>query len=86
MADILMAVGLVLLGFGFAGQTALLWMVLKDRGHDGPARHERELDEKVQTAMEEETRRSRAMDEGFDNLMRFSVNGSDGFDSMKPTP
>lgn len=28
---------------------------------------------------EEEARRSREMEEGFDNLMRFSVNGKDGF-------
>lgn len=28
---------------------------------------------------EEETRRSREMEEGFENLMRFSVNGKDGF-------
>jgi hypothetical protein len=28
---------------------------------------------------EEELRRSLAMDEGVDNLMRFSVNGHDGF-------
>ena len=37
------------------------------------------LDEKVQESMDEEERRSRFMDEGFDNLMRFSVRGNDGF-------
>ena len=29
----------------------------------------------------EEDRRSKEIDEGFDALMRFSVNGSDGFDA-----
>jgi hypothetical protein len=38
--------------------------------------------QKLDEAVEEEQeaiRRSRAMDEGFDNLMRYSVNGNDGF-------
>jgi hypothetical protein len=36
--------------------------------------------EKLDDAVEEETaRRSREMDEGFDNLMRYSVRGMDGF-------
>jgi hypothetical protein len=34
------------------------------------------LDEEVER---ESMRRSREMDEGFDNLMRYSVNGNDGF-------
>ena len=38
---------------------------------------------RAQAAMDEqadeELRRGRAMDEGFDNLMRFAVNGQDGF-------
>ena len=29
--------------------------------------------------MEAEAKRSAAMDEGFENIMRFSVNGHDGF-------
>lgn len=44
---------------------------------------QRRQEERVQAAMdeqvEEELRRGRAMDEGFDNLMRFAVNGQDGF-------
>ena len=44
---------------------------------------QRRQEERVQAAMdeqvEEELRRGRAMDEGFDNLMRFAVNGHDGF-------
>ena len=40
---------------------------------------ERKLDAQVQEAMDEEQRRSRDMDIGFDNLMRFEVRGSDGF-------
>lgn len=43
----------------------------------------RRSEERVRAAMdeqaEEELRRGRAMDEGFDNLMRFAVNGQDGF-------
>ena len=43
---------------------------------------QRRQEERVQAAMdeqvEEELRRGRAMDEGFDNLMRFAVNGHDG--------
>lgn len=38
--------------------------------------------QKLDEAVEEEReaiRRSREMDEGFDNLMRYSVNGNDGF-------
>ena len=38
--------------------------------------------ERLDAAVEEEQeaiRRSREMDEGFDNLMRFSVRGTDGF-------
>ena len=43
---------------------------------------EQKADEIVERALEEEReamRRSREMDEGFDNLMRYSVNGNDGF-------
>ena len=36
-------------------------------------------DERVQESMDEEARLSRAMAEGVDNLMRFSVRGQDGF-------
>ena len=43
----------------------------------------RRSEKRVQAAMdvqaEEEARRGRAMDEGFDNLMRFAVNGQNGF-------
>ena len=42
-------------------------------------REERKLDAKVEEAMEAEAKRSAAMDEGFENIMRFSVNGHDGF-------
>ena len=43
------------------------------------AREERKLDAKAEEAMEAEAKRSAAMDEGFENIMRFSVNGRDGF-------
>lgn len=40
--------------------------------------------EKLDEAVEEETaRRSREMDEGFDNLMRYSVRGMDGFGGVE---
>lgn len=42
-------------------------------------RDEQKLDAKVEAAMEAEAKRSAAMDEGFENIMRFSVNGHDGF-------
>lgn len=42
--------------------------------------HGKSAAEKLDDAVEEETaRRSREMDEGFDNLMRYSVRGMDGF-------
>jgi hypothetical protein len=42
---------------------------------------EQKLDAAVERSLEEAEaqRRSREMDEGFDNLMRFSVRGNDGF-------
>ena len=83
MFDIFMAIGIVILMFGFSEQVLLLWLILKDRTEKHISDGEQELDEKVQQAMEEEERRSRAMDEGFDNMMRYSVNGSDGFDAIK---
>ena len=43
------------------------------------AREERKLDATAEEAMEAEAKRSAAMDEGFENIMRFSVNGHDGF-------
>ena len=43
------------------------------------AREERKLYAKAEEAMEAEAKRSAAMDEGFENIMRFSVNGHDGF-------
>lgn len=42
---------------------------------------ERRGEEAVETAVDEEAKRSRAMDEGFDNLMRYSVRGQDGLDA-----
>lgn len=42
---------------------------------------EQKLDDLVELSMEEKNfrRRSREMDEGFDNLMRYEVRGMDGF-------
>lgn len=39
------------------------------------------LEQDQEEATDEEAKRSRAMDEGFDNLMRYSVRGSDGLDT-----
>ena len=44
------------------------------------AREERKLDAKAEEAMEAEAKRSAAMDEGFENIMRFSVKGKTGFE------
>ena len=42
-------------------------------------REEVKLEEKVDEAMKAEMAKSNSMDEGFENIMRFSVNGHDGF-------
>ena len=52
-------------------------------------RSQRRTEETVQAAMDEEAakevqRGGGEMDEGFDNLMRFSVNGQDGFGGGGP--
>lgn len=55
---------------------ALLGVVLgREQFRRSEGRAQAAMDEQV----EEELRRGRAMDEGFDNLMRFAVNGHDGF-------
>lgn len=55
---------------------ALLGVVLgREQFRRSEGRAQAAMDEQV----EEELRRGRAMDEGFDNLMRFAVNGQDGF-------
>lgn len=55
---------------------ALLGVVLgREQFRRSEGRAQAAMDEQV----EEELRRGRAMDEGVDNLMRFSVNGQDGF-------
>ena len=55
---------------------ALLGVVLgREQFRRSEGRAQAAMDEQV----EEELRRGRAMDEGVDNLMRFAVNGQDGF-------
>ena len=49
----------------------------KGKGEEGRAAPE-DGDEEMARA-EEEVRRSREIEEGFENLMRFSVQGKDGF-------
>ena len=51
--------------------------LFKGRSREGCDAPEDGAAERAQA--EEEMRRSREMEEGFDNLMRFSVNGKDGF-------
>ena len=42
-------------------------------------RSEAKLDAKAEEAMKKEAEKSNALDEGFENIMRYSVNGHDGF-------
>lgn len=70
MTEFLLCVNIVvLLMLGAVNMTIYIRMTRSDR--------ERKADDRVQEAMDEaaeaETRRSRAMDEGFDNVMSYSV-------------
>ena len=70
MTELLLFVNIVvLLMLGAVNMTLYIRMTRSDR--------ERKADDKVQEAMDEaaeaEARRSRAMDEGFDNVMSYSV-------------
>lgn len=72
MENMIMILLLVLLCVDVA-VTLMIWLRLTER--DRSERYDRKVDE----ALEEDTRRSKAMDDGFDNLMRYSVMGRDGF-------
>ena len=70
MTELLLCVNIVvLLMLGAVNMTLYIRMTRSDR--------EKKADDKVQEAMddaaEDEARRSRAMDEGFDNVMSYSV-------------
>ena len=70
MTELLLCVNIVvLLMLGAVNMTLYIRMTRSDR--------ERKSDDRVQEAMDEaaeaEARRSRAMDEGFDNVMSYSV-------------
>ena len=70
MTELLLFVNIVvLLMLGAVNMTLYIRMTRSDR--------ERKADDRVQEAMddaaEDEVRRSRAMDEGFDNVMSYSV-------------
>ena len=70
MTELLLFVNIVvLLMLGAVNMTIYIRMTRSDR--------ERKADDRVQEAMDEaaeaEARRSRAMDEGFDNVMSYSV-------------
>ena len=70
MTELLLFVNIVvLLMLGVVNMTLYIRMTRSDR--------ERKADDRVQEAMDEaaeaEARRSRAMDEGFDNVMSYSV-------------
>lgn len=60
--------------------TLLLFFVRERRKWKKP---ELKAESNLQRLAEEDERKSRAMDEGFDNLMRYSVRGQDGFGGMK---
>ena len=72
MANVILILLLILL-CADVSVTLMIWLRLTER-----ERSER-YDRKVDEALEEDTRRSKAMDDGFDNLMRYSVMGRDGF-------
>ena len=46
-------------------------------------RRENAAEESAKRAAEDEERKSRAMDEGFEAIMKYSVNGHDGFGGGK---
>lgn len=76
MELMLVLIAAVLLVVNLLVSGALLCVVLgREQFRRSEGRAQAAMDEQV----EEELRRGRAMDEGVDNLMRFSVNGQDGF-------
>lgn len=67
-----------------AASAGVLCLLLRYAGHasryDGPQTDRDARNGSAQGSDEqEELRRGKAMDDGFDNIMRFSVNGQDGF-------
>lgn len=76
MELMLVLIAAVLLVANLLMSGAWLGVVLgREQFRRSEGRAQAAMDEQV----EEELRRGRAMDEGVDNLMRFSVNGQDGF-------
>ena len=76
MELMLVLIAAVLLVVNLLVSGALLGVVLgREQFRRSEGRAQAAMDEQV----EEELRRGRAMDEGFDNLLRFAVNGQDGF-------
>ena len=63
--------------------TLLLFFLRERRKKLNWKKSELEAESNLQRLAEEDERKSRAMDEGFDNLMRYSVRGQDGFGGMK---
>ena len=76
MELMLVLIAAVLLVANLLMSGALLGVVL---GREQFRRSEGRAQAAMEAQVEEELRRGRAMDEGVDNLMRFSVNGQDGF-------
>ena len=59
---------------------AVLFILSYERGVSrGYRKRESEAEDKLKQAAEEEERKSRAMDDGFANIMQYSVRGHDGF-------
>lgn len=59
---------------------AVLFILEYERGVSrGYRKRESEAEEKMKQAAEEEERKSRAMDDGFANIMQYRARGHDGF-------
>lgn len=59
---------------------AVLFILVYERGVSrGYRNRESEAEERMKQAAEEEERKSRAMDDGFANIMQYRARGHDGF-------
>lgn len=76
MTEMLLCVVILLLGCDIVLDLA---MYRRTRGKEREARRDTAAQEAMDQATEAEARRSQAMDEGFDNLMRYSIYEKDGF-------
>lgn len=70
----------LLVGFALGAASALTGVYIGNRIGGKSAEKEPQKPSAETAEEKEERRRSREIDEGFQNLMTFSVNGKDGFD------